>query len=767
MLKIITSLILLCSIFSTQGQTPPALQAPTGLTTEYLREPDKAIITSQNPRFGWEFPAEGVRQTSYRVLVASSPFLLREGIADLWDSGNVPNAGSVNISYAGNKLHANKAYWWQVKIWSDTGLESPYSEPQKFLTGSHESENVTYTATSNWVEVATDQWLTKDRQSATFENISPLFIEKTGDGRFFSDFGRSAFSTLGLTIYSETDNNVVTVHQGERCRDDKTVHKNPGVSNIAYNKSEIKLKAGTHYYQVEYPQRPPSHYLHSQDLAAHFPEVLPFRYVEVTGDPGSFYLNDMVQRALFYYFDDQASRFHSSSPNLNKVWDLCKYTLKATPFLGVYADGNRERMPYEADAYIQQLGHYAVDKEYSISKYTIHFLLDHASWPTEWHLHMVLMAWEYYMHTGDLEFLNERYEDIRRKTLIDLTDKNGLISTRTGKVTEEYLRTLNFPGPLTQFRDIVDWPHGNTRKKQAGNFQSPFPDGEIDGYVFTDYNAVVNALHYRTLVLMSKIARETGNMEDYNWFKDRSANHKKAFYDVFFDDSRGIFTDGESTDHASLHANAFPLALGLVDIEHVPAVAKYIKDKGMACGVYGAQYLLEALYAAGEAQHAVNLMTSEDKRSWMNMIRVGSSMTTEAWDESFKPNLTWNHAWGAAPANIIPRRLLGIEPVTPAFKKFRIAPQLASIDSVSIRIPTLRGPIDCQLKANQVEWNMIITIPGNTDAELLVPVDLPVVSKKTGPITSIKTISRNMKEYNVFNLGCGKHYIKATKLSSL
>jgi len=62
----------------------------------------------------------------------------------------------------------------------------------------------------------------------------------------------------------------------------------------------------------------------------------------------------------------------------------------------------------------------------------------------------------------------------------------------------------------------------------------------------------------------------------------------------------------------------------------------------MACSVYGAQYLLEALYNAGEAEHALNLMTSESKRSWMNMLYMGSTMTTEAWDEYYKPNLTVN-----------------------------------------------------------------------------------------------------------------------------
>ena len=29
------------------------------------------------------------------------------------------------------------------------------------------------------------------------------------------------------------------------------------------------------------------------------------------------------------------------------------------------------------------------------------------------------------------------------------------------------------------------------------------------------------------------------------------------------------------------------------------------------------------------------------------MIRVGSTITLEAWDNKFKPNQDWNHAWGA------------------------------------------------------------------------------------------------------------------------
>jgi hypothetical protein len=113
----------------------------------------------------------------------------------------------------------------------------------------------------------------------------------------------------------------------------------------------------------------------------------------------------------------------------------------------------------------------------------------------------------------------------------------------------------------------------------------------------------------------------------------------------------------------------------------------------MACSVYGAQYLMEALYNAGEADYALELMTATHDRSWYNMIRIGSTITLEAWDMKYKPNADWNHAWGAVPANIIPRGLWGITPAAPGFGKVQVAPQMGSLEKASISHPTPRGQI--------------------------------------------------------------------------
>ena len=104
---------------------------------------------------------------------------------------------------------------------------------------------------------------------------------------------------------------------------------------------------------------------------------MPFRYVEIENAQSEIEAGDLRQKIFQYYFDDNQSSFTSSDTVLNQVWDLCKYSIKETTFAGLYVDGDRERIPYEADAYINQLGHYGMDSEYPIGKRTIEYFMEH------------------------------------------------------------------------------------------------------------------------------------------------------------------------------------------------------------------------------------------------------------------------------------------------------------------------------------------------------------------------------------------------------
>lgn len=733
--------------------------APTDLTVELLRAPEQAVITDSKPEFGWIFPQILISQTAYQILVSSSNNLLKEGKTDLWDSGKVPSENSINVSFQGEKLQPNSKYWWKVKVWDVNGIESEYSQPQQFNTGNFNRPKTEWTGQSNWVQLENGNWVAENRQMATFTKIEPAIFEQSNKNSWFADFKKAAFATLEFSATSETEKNKIEIFLGERKGRDFTVHKKPGVSNIGFHRVEIQLKKGTHLYTVEIP-RHDAKYPHSQKLAPFNPEVLPFRYAELNGESGVT-VNWIKQLALFYFFDNKASYFKSPNNNLNRVWDLCKYTLKATPFLGVYCDGNRERMPYEADAYIQQLGHYSVDREYAAARYTIAFLISHASWPTEWQMHTVMMAREHFMYTGDTEFLKSVYEDLQKKTLIALSREDGLISTRTGKVTPEFLESIHFNS--NNLRDIIDWPKGTPKDEKQANNAGPTPEGERDGYVFTDYNTVVNAFHFYSLKCMEEIAGALGKTRDKSFYKQQSEKVRESVMKNMFDTEKGIFVDGIDTDHSSLHANMFPLAFNLVPENHINSVVEFIKAKGMACSVYGAQYLLEALYNAGEAEYALELMTSESKRSWINMLNVGSTMTTEAWDEYYKPNLTWNHAWGAAPGNIIPRRLMGIQPLDPGFKTFVVNPQPAGLENIEIKTPTIRGSIQCKLVATDIEWQMELSVPGNSEALILLPSELSKIVVNKNIVLPDSKIHYLGMSRNMIRLKSGNHKISAKK----
>ena len=293
------------------------------------------------------------------------------------------------------------------------------------------------------------------------------------------------------------------------------------------------------------------------------------------------------------------------------------------------------------------------------------------------------------------------------------------ISLSDGKMNKAVLDSICFAVPKYKdgvLRDIVDWPMG-----------------ERDGYVMKPYNTVVNAFHYQAVLRMSQLAQAAGHMDDADAFRRQAVKVYASFNKTFFDAKRGLYIDGEGTDHASLHANAFALALGLVPADRVKAVAEFVKSRKMACSVYAAQFLLDALYDAGEGDAALELLTSTDARSWINMIRSGASMSMETWDIKFKPNTTWNHAWGAVPANIIGRRLCGVEPIEPGFRKARIRPQIGRLTQVSAVVPTIRGPISIAVqKSAQAGFTLDVTIPANMSAEVYLPAKNKDAAMKSG-----------------------------------
>jgi alpha-L-rhamnosidase len=514
---------------------------------------------------------------------------------------------------------------------------------------------------------------------------APLQVTNVGPGIWLVDFGRVAWGDL-LLVAPAAATNSITVSFGEDLKNGRINRKPPG--SVRFAQAQLSLN-GTNPVIAAPPADKRNTTLPAVLTPAEWGVVLPFRWVEIEGWPGELGAEQLVRCAAFATnWDDNAATFRSSDEMLNRIWELCHYSIKATTFAGVYVDGDRERISYEADAYLNQLSDYACDSNPQMARDTFDRLLKYPTWPTEWVPHMVFIAHADWMQNGDATWLAAHYEALKTKLLLDRAGPDGLITSSPAQIKRG---------------DLVDWP-----------------TGERDGYVFTNINTVVNAFHLRALTLMADLARAVGNTKDADDFAAREKAEQAVFQRKFFDPAHKLYRDGEGTDHTSLHANLFPLAFGLVPAENREHITAWLDERGMACSVYAAQYLLEALFENDADTNALRLITAPNDRSWRHMVESGATITWEAWDEKYKPNLDWTHAWGAAPANLLSRFVLGAQPLSPGWTRLVIRPHPGELTSAEGKIPTPRGPLTVQWTRGE-NFSLTFKPPPRTACHLELP----------------------------------------------
>lgn len=549
----------------------------------------------------------------------------------------------------------------------------------------------------------------------------PVKIEKTDTNCYFITFEKAYFGKLQLDIHASQNDSLI-VKLGEKSTNNKSVDTNPP-GTVRYLTDILTIKEQNAPFVIQPHEFTPPGWAKDKNLDIKLPDsignVLPFRYVEIQGYSGELTKKQVQQIAYYYPFNDSASFLQTSNQALYQVWSLCKHTIKATSFTGLYIDGDRERRPYEGDAYINQLSHYAVDAEYALARKTIDYLFENPTWPTEWAYHNHLMLWADYMYTGKTDFLKKYYADLKKITQNAPLNEQGLLTNANGT-------------------DIIDWPRS-----------------ERDSYRLGMVNNVPNTFYNKSLRILTKMAGILGYKNDSIDFSQKAVEHAKTFNNCFWNTQSGLYLDAVDSLHSSLHANVFPLVFDLVPDAKKKQIMPFIKSKGMAVSVYGSQYLLDALYKSGENEYALQLITATNERSWLNMIAKGGTITWEAWNEKVKENLDWNHAWGTAPANIIARRIFGIRPLEAGFAKAIIQPQFNNLDSGKIIHPTIKGDIEVQFTNSSIKNTMELNLP------VAAKIILPVIKKRNKTITlNNKSITPTIdKKHFILELQEGEYSI--------
>ena len=272
---------------------------------------------------------------------------------------------------------------------------------------------------------------------------------------------------------------------------------------------------------------------------------------------------------------------------------------------------------------------------------------------------------------------------------------DGLLVTGERTESGKVKRRVGF------FRDLVDWPHSVR-----------------DGYELGTVNTVANCFLHRALLATRALAAALGKSADAAEFALTAKRLARAVRAKLLDPATGLFVDSEGSAHSSLHANMHAVC---AEVATTPEITAFLSAKGMVCGPWSSQFLLDALYLGGDEARALELMTTESEPGWLDMLAHGATITMECWCNRLKPNQDWNHAWSTAPLNVIARRVMGVSPAAPGFRRALVRPRPGPLAAASITLPTVRGELKLAFAVDGREMQVTLDVPACMEADAVLP----------------------------------------------
>lgn len=387
-----------------------------------------------------------------------------------------------------------------------------------------------------------------------------------------------------------------------------------------------------------------------------------FRYCFVFSDDEVQILEAKL-RIRHYPFDESLCTLQTDDVALRQIFDLCKNTVKYGTQEGYLDCPTREKGQYLGDAVISskaqvwltgttELLRKCID-QFAKTTVICPGLMAVAPGSVMQEIADFSLLWGEllltdYQFTHDKEYLAAYYPTA--KGILEYFRKYQGEKGMLYQVTEKW--------------NLVDWPE-NLRDEYDFDLSRPV--------VGAGYHNVINALYTGAVGTLTKLEEILGYPASYDRKK-----LKTAYQDLFYRPGKKLFADSENSDHTSVHSNIYPLYFGLVPEDAVENVVRFLKNKGLRCGVMLSYFLLKGLAKAGYYEEMYELLVNRSKHGWVNMIREGATTCMEAWGKDQKWNTSFCHPWGTAPVSIIIEELCGIRPDEREEKGYREEPHLPS-----------------------------------------------------------------------------------------
>ncbi len=384
-------------------------------------------------------------------------------------------------------------------------------------------------------------------------------------------------------------------------------------------------------------------------------------------------------------------KFRCSDEEFNKVYDVCRHTLKiCRQTLHLDSTSHQELLACTGDYYIETLISLYAYGDMRLSEFD---LMRTADWLTQ---------------NGGRMF-HTTYSLIWVQMLRDVYFMTG--SKKLLEYCEEALDTL-----LAKF---------GTYKGENGLIETPPDYMFVDWTVIDGYNmhhppkalgqTVLNAFYYEALKKGAEIYSFLGKKEKQKALLGEAKEFKETFNFEFWDDEMQLYFDGKNDPcggeytelpvnpakrYFSKYPNILAVAYGLIDGEEAAdLLTRIIKEDSLQdIQPYFMHYMMTAVRKAGLfPKYGMELLSR-----WKPIVKECDKGLKEGWIapvESY--SFDHSHAWGGTVAYQLPSVISGMEIVEPGMKKLRFDPKLYGLDFAEIEIPTKYGMIKLKLEKDR------------------------------------------------------------------
>lgn len=526
------------------------------------------------------------------------------------------------------------------------------------------------------------------------EELAPVSVTPLRPGVHLLDFGQNLVGRLRLAVEGAAGTEIVIRH-AEVLRQDGELATEP-----------LRRAAATDRFILDGSARvlEPTGTFHG------------FRYAEISGWDGD--LDGHSVRAVVLHSDMRRTGwFESSHQLLNRLHENVVWSMRGN-FLSVPSDCPQrdERMGWTGDA--------------QVFAPTAATLFDSNAFLSSW---LEDLAFEQGKRDGVVPFV---VPDILRFP-VGPTAAWGDAATVVPTVLadrfgdDDLLRRQL--GSMKAWVDSVVRVIGNGElwegHMQLGDWLDPEAPPEVPGASKTPGDIVATAHLFRSANLVSHAARRLRLdqvAEEYSGIAERT---RRAFLDAYVTPAGRMTADTPT-------AYALALSFGIVtDHRQRQALGDRLAHVSrrnafhIATGFVGTPVVLDALTDTGHSDVAGRLLLQTGCPSWLYPVTMGATTVWERWDSllpdgSINPGemTSFNHYALGAVVDWLYRRLAGVAPAEPAYRRIRFEPTpVPGLDHVSATVDSASGRITGGWARELAAIRLHLVVPAHAIAEVRLP----------------------------------------------